>query len=78
MCKAIPAPAVAGFWPFADVLRSGIDTAGFEPGVSAGHERSVDIGGWLACAAIAERPPDTSGYSIEPGGALIETASRTL
>jgi hypothetical protein len=78
MYKVIPAPAIAGLGLFADVPCTGIDIAGIEPGVSAGHSRSVDTGGWLACAATAELPPDTSRYSIELGDVSIEMASRIL
>ena len=67
-----------GHWLSDGVLRSGIDTAGFGPGVSAGHWGSADTGGWLACAAIAVPQPDTRGYSIELGDASVETAPRIL
>jgi hypothetical protein len=59
-------------------LRSGINTAGFGPGVSLGHCGSADIAGWLACVAIAALQPDTRGYSIELGDVSAGTAARIL
>src|SRR5579859_7546765 len=48
---------LAGLERPADVPRSDIDTAGFEPAVFAGHSGSVDIAGWRSFAAIAEPRP---------------------
>ena len=60
------------------VPRSGIDTAGFGPGVSADPWESVDTSGWRAFVASAALQPDTRGYSIELGDGWDETAPRIL
>jgi hypothetical protein len=70
--------AMLGLELSAGALRTGIDTADFEPAVLADHEQSADIGDSLACAAIAELLPGTRGYSIELEGGSVEMAARIL
>jgi len=76
-CRRIPARqgALPGLERPADVRRSDIDTAGFEPVVFAAHSGSVDIAGWRIFAAIAERRPGIRDCNIGLGGGWDEKAS---
>jgi hypothetical protein len=76
-CRRILAreEARAGLERPADVRRSDIDTAGFEPAVFAGHWGSVDIAGWHDFAAIAEPRPGIGDCNIGLGDGWDETAA---
>jgi hypothetical protein len=76
-CRRILAreEAPAGLERPADVRRSDIDTAGFEPAVSVAHWGSVDIAGWRGFAAIAERRPGIGDCNIGLGDEWDETAA---